>query len=443
MDIIGVGGYGEVGRNMTFASFGNEAVCFDMGFNIQKLADFEESGGNRLTAGKSSMIKAQAIPDDSVLQSYKKNVRGILTSHCHLDHCAAIPYLAGGYNAPVIGTPFTIEVIRNILKDDKIEINNKLHSINNGTSLKLGKHIELEFINITHSTPSTSLIAAHSPEGIVLYANDFKLDNHPVLGQKPDYQRIKELGKSGKVKALVVDGLYSNTESKTPSEKVAREMLREVMLDEDTDGKAIVVTCFASHLARIKSVMDFANKLGRDVVLLGRSFMKYVTAAENVGVSHYTKTSDLFGYGEEIRRGLKRYHKKGLDRCVVVATGGQGEPHSVLGRMTSGELPFAFKRDDLVIFSNRVIPTEPNITHREHMEKKLIDRGLRLFKDVHASGHCYREDLRDFISMVNPEHIIPCQGEHRMFEGVVTLAEELGYNRKRVHVLRNGQKVKL
>src|SRR3989344_4518271 len=439
MDIIGVGGYGEVGRNMTFASFGNEAVCFDMGFNIQKLADFEESGGNRLTAGKSSMIKAQAIPDDSVLQSYKKNVRGILTSHCHLDHCAAIPYLAGGYNAPVIGTPFTIEVIRNILKDVKIEINNKLHSINNGTSLKLGKHIELEFINITHSTPSTSLIAAHSPEGIVLYANDFKLDNHPVLGQKPDYQRIKELGASGKVKALIVDGLYSNTESKTPSEKVAREMLKEVMFEEDTDGKAIVVSCFASHLARIKSIMDFSHKMGREVVLLGRSFAKYVTAAEDVGLSHYTQAAGLGRYSGEIKKHLKHLHSKGLDKYAVVATGGQGEPHSVLGRMVSGELPFAFKRDDLVIFSNKVIPTEPNLTNRAHMERKLVDKGLRLFKDIHASGHCYREDLREFIKMVNPEHIIPCQGEQKMFAGVATLAEEMGYNKKRVHCLNNGQ----
>ncbi|MEK6812929.1 MAG: MBL fold metallo-hydrolase, partial [Nanoarchaeota archaeon] len=396
MDIIGVGGYGEVGRNMTFASSGDDAVCFDMGFNIQKLADFEEAGGNRLTAGKANMIRAEAIPDDSVLQSYKKHVKGILVSHCHLDHCAAIPYLAQDYKAPLIGTPFTMEVIKNILKDDGIQIPNKFHSINNGTSLKLGKHLEIEFINITHSTPSTSLIAVHSPEGIVLYANDFKLDNHPVLGQKPDYQRIKELGKSGKVKALVLDGLYANVESKTPSEKVAREMLKEVMLDEDTDGKAIVVTCFASHLARIRSVMDFAHKMDRDVVLLGRSFMKYVSAAEDVGVSHYTKTSDIFGYKGEIMKGLKRYHKKGLDRCVVVATGGQGEPHSVLGRMTSGELPFAFQRDDFVIFSNKVIPTEPNITNRANMEKKLVDRGLRLFKDVHASGHCFREDLRDF-----------------------------------------------
>ena len=111
--------------------------------------------------------------------------------------------------------------------------------------------------------------------------------------------------------------------------------------------------------------------------------------------------------------------------------------------MTSGELPFAFQRDDFVIFSNKVIPTEPNITNRANMEKKLVDRGLRLFKDVHASGHCFREDLRDFIGMVNPEHIIPCQGTHTMFAGMVSLGEEMGYNKNRVHVLRNGQKINL
>ncbi|MDO8555871.1 MAG: MBL fold metallo-hydrolase RNA specificity domain-containing protein [Nanoarchaeota archaeon] len=441
MDIIPVGGYGEVGRNMTFAQIQGEAVAFDMGFNIQKLSDFEEAGGDRKTAGKQGMITAQAIPDDNILNSFKKNTKGILISHCHLDHCGAVPYLAADYKAPIVGTPFTIEVIRNFVNDDNIKLPNKLHSINNGTSLKLGKNFHLEFINITHSTPSTSLIALHTPEGIILYANDFKLDNHPILGQKPDYKRIKELGASGKVKALVIDGLYSNTESKTPSEKVAREMLKEVMLEEDTDGKAVIVSCFASHLARIKSIMDFSHKMGREVVLLGRSFAKYVTAAEDVGLSHYTQAAGLGRYSGEIKKHLKHLHGKGLDKYVVVATGGQGEPHSVLGRMVSGELPFSFKRDDLIIFSNKVIPTEPNLTNRAHMERKLIDKGLRLFKDIHASGHCYREDLRDFIKMVNPEHIIPCQGEQKMFQGVVSLGEELGYNKKRVHALNNGHTI--
>ena len=285
MEIVGVGGYGEVGRNMSLAKLGNDAIILDMGFNIQKLADLEESGGNRLTAGRKSMIKAGAIPDDSKIKSYKDNVKAIAISHCHLDHCGAIPYLANSYKAPIIGTPFTTEVIKNILSEDNISLQNKIHSLNNGNSVKVGD-VEIELINVTHSTPSTSLIALHSKEGIIIYGNDFKLDNHPILGQKPDYSRIKEIGRTGKVRAVILDALYSNTEKKTPSELVAREMLKEVMIEED-EGNAMVVTCFASHLARIKSIIDFASKINRRVVLMGRSFLKYVSSAEIGGVTHY------------------------------------------------------------------------------------------------------------------------------------------------------------
>ncbi|MEK6904089.1 MAG: MBL fold metallo-hydrolase [Nanoarchaeota archaeon] len=441
MEIVGVGGYGEVGRNMSLAKLGNDAIILDMGFNIQKLADLEESGGNRLTAGRKSMIKAEAIPDDSKIKSYKDNVKAIAISHCHLDHCGAIPYLANSYKAPIIGTPFTTEVIKNILSEDNISLQNKIRSLNNGNSVKVGD-VEIELINVTHSTPSTSLIALHSKEGIIIYGNDFKLDNHPILGQKPDYSRIKEIGRTGKVRAVILDALYSNTEKKTPSELVAREMLKEVMIEED-EGNAMVVTCFASHLARIKSIIDFASKINRRVVLMGRSFLKYVSAAESVGVTHYGKNVDIAGYRNEIKKKLGKIQKKGLEKFVLVATGGQGEPNSVLGRMESGELPFTFSRDDMVIFSNRIIPVEPNIRHRKMLEKKLVDNGLRIFKDVHASGHCFKEDLRDFINMLNPEHVIPCQGTQEHFNGVLELAVEMGYNKKNVHMLKDGEKIKI
>lgn len=441
MEIIGVGGYGEVGRNMSLAKFGDESIILDMGFNIQKLSNFEEVGGDRMTAGKKKMINAGAIPNDSKIESYKKSVKAIAVSHCHLDHCGAIPYLANSYKAPIIGTPFTTEVIKNVLKEDEIHLNNKIRAINNGNSIKVG-NVEIELINVTHSTPSTSLIAVHSKEGTVIYGNDFKLDNNPVLGKKPDYKRIKEIGKTGKVKAVIIDSLYSNAESKTPSEKVAREMLREVMVEEAEDN-AMVITCFASHLARIKSIIDFAKKIDRRVVLMGRSFVKYITAAEDVGVTHYGKNVDFAGYRAEIKRKLNKIHKKGLEKFVIVATGGQGEPNSVLGRMVSGELPFDFIKDDLMIFSNRVIPVEPNVKNRKIIEKKFVDRGLRIFKDVHASGHCFKEDLRDFINMLNPENIIPCQGDAEHFKGVLNLGLEMGYNKKNIHLLKESQKIKI
>ena len=167
------------------------------------------------------------------------------------------------------------------LKDDGFTLKNELKKMNTGETYKISKDLKVEFINVTHSTLQTALIAVHTKEGIVLYANDFKLDNHPVLGDKIDFKRLKELGQIG-IKALVLDSIPAPPEQKkTPSEMVAREMLKEVMLEEDNDGHAIVVSCFASHMARLKSIVDFSHKLNRKVLILGRSFMKYINSAEN------------------------------------------------------------------------------------------------------------------------------------------------------------------
>src|SRR3989338_6351480 len=198
-----------------------------------------------------------ALPDDLYLEGkgLREKVRAILVSHAHLDHIGAIPYNAQRYKADVVGTPYTTEVLKVLMEDNNQRIKNKIVSIEpNGIyTVKGKKNYKVEFVNMTHSTLQSSLIAVHTPEGIILYANDYKLDNSPVFGDKPNYKRLKELSKIG-VKALIVDCLYAPDDRKTPSEKIAKGLLEDVFFTTDNKNAGMIVTTFSSHIARLKTI---------------------------------------------------------------------------------------------------------------------------------------------------------------------------------------------
>lgn len=440
IELCTVGGYNEVGRNMTAIKVDDEVVICDMGFYLQKIVDFEEEGGHRQDLSADELIQIDAIPDDRVLSSWRNNVKAIIPSHCHLDHIGAIPYLAGKYNAPVIGTPYTIEVLNTMIRDDRLKMPNPTKKVNPNGFFKVGKNIEIELINMTHSTLQTAMVVIHTKYGSIIYANDFKFDNHPVLGKRPNYERLKELGKENVI-ALIVDSLYSAAERKTPSEKVAREMLKDVMLGTDNEGHSIIATTFASNLARLRSIIDFGKKLNRKVLFLGRSLMKYTLAAEAVDLVNFSKEVEIVGYRRQIEKKLEDI-KKHKEKYLIVCTGSQGEPESVLARMVNGQLPFNFREEDHVIFSCKTIPVEPNFENRKVIEKKLKERKARIFTNIHTSGHCSREDLRDLINMVQPRNIIPAHGTKEMLDAMAELASEMGYKvGKDVRLMKNGQKI--
>jgi len=439
--LCSVGGYNEVGKNMTALKIGDEVIILDMGVFVPKLIDFEEEG-SRQSASANELVRYGAIPDDSIISSWKNLVKAIAVTHCHIDHCAAIPYLSSKYNAPIYGTPFSVAFIKSLLSDEKKTIKNKLKVLNPGSIVKVSKNISIEFINTTHSTLQTVMIAVHTPEGVILYSNDFKFDNHPVLGKAPDYVRLKKIAKEG-VLALIVDSLYAPDASKTPSEKVAREMLKDVMLGTDNSGHAIIVTTFASHLARLRSIVDFGKKLNRKVVFLGRSMAKYSAAGDAAGLVNYSKEAGIFGYRNQVKKVLKDVEKN-RDRYVVVCTGNQGEPKAVLSRMAIKELPFKFLPDDHIIFSCKTIPVDINIANRALLESRLKKNKVRIFKDIHVSGHAAREDLRDLIDMVKPQNILPAHGNPNQTTALAELAVEMGYKiGKEIHLMNDGQMLKL
>ena len=215
------------------------------------------------------------------------------------------------------------------------------------------------------------------------------------------------------------------------------------MLGVDNEGHAIFVTTFASHLARIKSIIEFSKKLNRKIVFLGRSMAKYIKSAENVHIVNYSKEGKIFAYRSQAEKALKNVEKN-RGEYVVVCTGSQGEPSSILDKIVNGQLKFKFKEGDHVIFSCKTIPAELNIANREILESKLRMNKVRIFKDIHVSGHASREDLRDFIDMIKPGHIIPAHGEDFMKEALSKLCEEIGYKLgENVHLMNDGEKLNI
>ena len=441
IEIYAVGGYNEVGKNCTAINVDGEVLIIDLGIHLENYIKLtEDEDIVKISADK--LINVGAVPDISVLYKIKDNVKAIVTGHAHLDHIGAIPYIAGKFNAPVVCSPYTAEVIKSILKDDRIKLKNEIKTVNLNSFYKVSDNLKIELIYITHSVPQAALIAIHTKYGIVLYANDFKLDLHPTLGKKPNFKRLEELGKEGVI-ALIVESTYAGDAKKMPSEQVAKEMLRDVMLGTDNKDNLIIVTTFSSHIARLKSIIEFGKKLNRKIVFLGRSLAKYVGAAENIGLVNFSRDIKIVKYSRQIERMLKKVDKD-RKKYLLVVTGHQGESKSVLYKIAKGEFKFDLYPEDSVIFSCRTIPTPTNIANREALENELKQTGVRMFKDIHQSGHAAREDLRDIINWLKPKNIIPSHGNKEMKDALAELAVEMGYKiGKNIFLVRDGHKVSL
>lgn len=442
MEIFSIGGYSEVGKNMTALKVNNEIIIIDMGFFLPKLIDFEDSGGERRNLTTEDMIKLGVIPDDRAIHNLRDNVKAIIFGHGHLDHIGGSIYLSNKYDAPMLGTPYTLEVTRRIAKDEKIKLKNELKPINPNSTFQVSNNIEVELIHTTHSTLQTAMVAIHTREGTVVYANDFKFDNHPTIGKKPNYKRLRELGRENVI-ALVADSLYAARDGKTSSELIAREMLRDVLLGTENSSNAIIATTFASHIARLKSIVEFGEKLNRKVMFLGRSLAKYIGAAEKLELVDFSRY-EIVDYANKIGRALRKVEREGRNKYLIICTGGQGEHTSVLNKIATGQFAFNFLPNDHVIFSNKTIPDPVNIKNRAELEEKLKLKKTRVFKEVHVSGHASREDLRELVGMLKPQHIIPSHGDRSILTSMLGLAEEMGYEKNRnFHISSDGHKLNL
>ena len=440
IEVCSISGFSKTEGNSVAIKIDDEVVIIDMGLAMENYIKHQEDRED-ISAAKTynELLKAQALPDYGHIKDWYDMVVAIVPSHGHLDHVGAIPFAASLFpNAPVICSPYTAEILKSILWDERIKIPNKIVSMGLNATYKISDKITIEFINVTHSIPHTVMVAVHTPYGKVLYANDYKFDRQPVIGKKPNFARMKELGDEG-VDLLIVNCLYAHAHIKTPSESVARQMLKDVMIGIDSENKAMIVTTFSSHLARLKSIIEMGKKLDRKIVFLGRSLMKYVKAAQRINLVDFEKDVMLFRRRDKIEKILRKIDKEGRDKYLIVCTGHQGEPRAILSRISRGEIDFKFQEGDFVVFSCQIIPVEINLKNRERLEKSLRANGVRIFRDVHVSGHGALEDHRDLFELVRPKNIMPIHAENEKAIMLADFAKSLGF--KKTHVMKDGQRI--
>jgi|TARA_B100001964_G_C14259042_1_gene614210 ribonuclease J len=438
MEILPVGGYEEVGRNMTLIKSKDDAVIIDMGIRLDRVMIHEDTDTSKLS--KSDLVGKGIIPDDSKIND---KIKAIIVSHGHLDHLGAISIMASKYNVPIIAAPYTMALIKKDLSyRRKKKLKNPLKILEQGKTIQISPNMSIEFVRVAHSIPQASMIVVHTSEGNLVYALDFKFDDSPGIGRKPDYKRLKDIGKEG-VKVLIVETTRVQNEGRTPSERIAKNLLEDNFLKVD-DSKALVVTTFSSHIARINSIVRLAYVLDRTPVLLGRSMEKYVGIAERLNLIDLPSESHIYGNPNSIKKSLKRIKKEGIEKSLLVVTGHQGEPDALLTRMSKNKVPFQFSKGDQVMFSADVIPSPINVANRFALEELLKMKGVRLYKGLHVSGHASMEDHRDLLNMLQPENVIPSHGNLKMLATYAEIAENEGYTlNKDLFLVRNGQKVNI
>ncbi|WP_394740215.1 RNase J family beta-CASP ribonuclease [Natronococcus roseus] len=444
IEIATIGGYEEVGRQMTAVRAGDDIVIFDMGLNLSKVLIHD----NLRTEGMHSLdlIDMGAIPDDRVMSDLEGDVQAIVPSHGHLDHIGAISKLAHRYDAPVVATPFTCELVREEVEDEqKFGFDNDIVEMDAGGTMSIGDHgCELEFVNVTHSIVQAINPVLHTPEGAIVYGLDKRMDHTPVIGDPIDMERFREIGREGNgVLCYIEDCTNANKKGRTPSESVAREHLRDVLYSmEDYDG-GIITSTFSSHIARVKSIIEFAREIGRQPILLGRSMEQYSGTARQVGID-FPSDVEMVGYRRSIDQTLERIMNDGKGNFLPIVTGHQGEPRALLTRMARGETPYELDEGDKVVFSARVIPEPTNEGQRYQAEKLLGMQGARVYDDVHVSGHLCQEGHYEMLDALQPQHIIPAHQDLKGFSSYVDLCESEGYRMGRdLHVTRNGNIIEL
>ncbi|ASJ04089.1 RNase J family beta-CASP ribonuclease [Thermococcus barossii] len=436
--IYTVSGYEEVGKNMTAVEYNGEVVIIDMGIRLDRVLIHEDVNIQQFPTKE--LQKLGAIPDDSSIRNRK--VVAITFTHGHLDHIGAVAKLAPHYpDVPIYGTPYTIKLAKGEVKSEQyFEVKNPMYETEYGEIVQVSENLAIEFVRITHSIPQSSMVVVHTPEGAVVHTGDFKFDNNNPLGERPDYKRLRELGKEG-VKVLIPESTRIEQPTKTPSEAVAQMLLEDFFLYEGMEADGLIATTFASHIARLQELIWIANKMGRQAVLVGRSLAKYTGIAKQLGLIKM-KGAKAVRSPNAVRKVLKEV-SGARESYLLIVTGHQGEPGAVLTRMANGELYDIGKRDT-VVFSAGTIPNPLNRAQRYVLETKLKMRGVRMIKDLHVSGHASREDHRYLLRLLNPENIVPAHGDFRMLTHYAELAEEEGYLIGRdVFVSRNGYMVEI
>ena len=417
LKIIPLGGLGEVGKNMTAYEFNNRILVVDAGIMFPK----------------NDMLGIDyIIPDYDYLRKRADKVVGIVITHGHEDHIGAIHHVLNDISAPVYATPLTRGLIEVKLARNNGASKARIHTVQAGGSVEIGA-FKVEFFHICHSIPDSVSLGITTPAGLVVHMSDFKFDHTPVDGWPTDYAKLAEFSRRG-VDLLLSDSTNAERPGWTPSEMVIGPAFDKVFTE--ASGRVIVAT-FASLISRIQQVADAAAKHGRKMALAGSSMIDNVKIARKLG---YLDISD------EILIPLDQALKMQDHKVVLMCTGSQGEPSSIVGRLSAGtNRQFDLKPNDTVVLSSHPIPgNEETISKTIN---RLLRRGAKVIYDalapVHVSGHASQEEQKLLLNIVKPKHFLPIHGELRQLRRHGGLAIEVGIPEKNVIVVENGQVVEL
>ncbi|MGC7870563.1 ribonuclease J [Desulfosporosinus sp. FKB] len=411
LQIIPLGGLGEIGKNMTVIRYDNQMVLVDAGLAFPE----DEMLGIDIV-----------IPDYSYLIENKEMLLGILITHGHEDHIGALPYLLRDIDVPIFGTRLTLGIIQSKMKESNLN-NIKATVVQPRDTIKLGV-FRIEFIRVNHSIPDSVGLAIHTPLGTIVHTGDFKLDHTPVSGEILDIHKFSELGDKG-VLCLLSDSTNVERPGFTPSERNVGEMIDEAFRNAK---ERVILASFASNVYRLQQAITSAVKTNRKVAVVGRSMLNIVGISAELG---YLDIPDgtLVDIDEII--GLP-----GNQACILT-TGSQGEPMSALTRMANHDhRHVAIQPGDTVIISASPIPGN------EKSVARTVDQLFKLGANViyesaegmHVSGHASQEEQKLMLNMVRPKYFMPVHGEYRMLIKHAQLAEQLGVPREDIFVSENG-----
>ena len=397
-----LGGSGEIGMNMNLFAYGKpdnqKWIIVDIGVTF---ADDTIPGIDLI------------YPDPGFIVEKKKDLLGIILTHAHEDHIGAISHIWPDLKCNIYATPFTAVLIKEKFKEKKIDITSSLKLVKLNGAIKLGP-FDIEFVTLTHSILEPNGLSIKTPAGTILHTGDWKVDSNPLIGDKINEKKLKEIG-NNKVLAMICDSTNIFSPGRAGSESDVRESLLKIM---SLKSKRIVVTSFASNVARMESVFYCAEKINRQISLVGRSMNRIFKAAKQCG------------YLQNIKNPIDPREAKKFPRekIVYLCTGSQGEPMGALKRIIKGVHPDIFlEKDDTVIFSSKIIPGNEKKLYSLHNDivKQNIDLVTEETDFVHVSGHPNREDLKDMYNWVKPNSIIPVHGEHRHMNEHIRFAKEM------------------
>ena len=397
-----LGGSGEIGMNMNLFSYGKpdnqKWLIVDIGVTF---ADDTLPGIDLI------------YPDPGFIIDKKDDLLGIILTHAHEDHIGAIAHIWPQLKCNIYATPFTSVLIKEKFKEKKIEIGNNLKIVDLNGTVKLGP-FKIEFITLTHSILEPNGLSIETPVGTILHTGDWKCDPNPLIGNTINEKKLKQIGAQG-VLAMICDSTNIFNPGRAGSELDVRQSLLKIMQNKN---KRIIVTSFASNVARMETIFYCAKKIERQISLVGRSMHRIYKAARQCG--YLKNVIDPIDPREA--------KKISREKIVYLCTGSQGEPMGAMMRIAHYVHPDVFiEKDDTVIFSSKIIPGNEKKLYSLH--NQLVKNGIEVISEenefVHVSGHPNQEDLKDMYNWVKPKAIIPVHGEHRHMMEHINFAKEM------------------